>query len=700
MEGGPSSNSSSNDEPLDVKPLRCLAPMFPAPMGFTTFVPSNAPPSFVCVTPYRPFPPAFVPVVPSAAAVPPESQRPCEQTPFALDRNTHATEDSGFKSPVQVPLASFHTPQPIGVDGNGGGHTGSVHMSSPKRMADINTSIVYGSETEDSIEKAEKRKVQKRVKNSVETVLPAPADGDRESVEKVLMTYDALRRRFVQLDDVKEPVPGTSRRPDLKAGTIMMNRGLRVNTKRRIGAVPGVEIGDLFFFRFEMCLVGLHAPSMGGIDYMNVRFDQEYDPVALSIVSSGMYEDDDNDANVLIYSGQGGSSKVGKQIDDQKLERGNLALEKSSRRKNEIRVIRGMKDLLNPPNKIYVYDGLYKINESWIEKGKSGFSVFKYKLLRVPGQPDGTAIWKLTHQWKENPSSRSHVILPDISSGMENLPICLVNDVDEEKGPTHFSYVTGVKYLKPISSMKPSVGCICHNVCMPGDGDCSCSQRNGDYMPYGSNALLLHRRSLIYECGTSCPCSSNCRNRVSQRGIRFHFEVFKTRDRGWGLRSWDPIRAGSFICEYTGEVINKIRTQDGDDEDEYIFDAARTSETSFGPNNIYDLMGEDQPDTSNETSKPLQIIISAKNMGNISRFINHSCSPNVYWQPVLYDHDDECYPHIMFYAMKHIPPMTELTYDYGIHGNQSCKEEVSSSNGHHSRKKCLCGSEKCRGFFS
>ncbi|OEL35682.1 hypothetical protein BAE44_0003298 [Dichanthelium oligosanthes] len=80
-------------------------------------------------------------------------------------------------------------------------------------------------------------------------------------------------------------------------------------------------------------------------------------------------------------------------------------------------------------------------------------------------------------------------------------------------------------------------------------------------------------------------------------------------------------------------------------------------------------------------------------MGNISRFMNHSCAPNVFWQPVQFDHEDDRHPHIMFFALKHIPPMTELTYDYGDIG--------ADSSGVHSprAKNCLCGSLNCRGFF-
>ncbi|XP_078181195.1 uncharacterized protein LOC144574959 [Carex rostrata] len=40
-----------NTTVLDVKPIRSLAPMFPAPLGFHTSTPPNNP-SFMCVTPF------------------------------------------------------------------------------------------------------------------------------------------------------------------------------------------------------------------------------------------------------------------------------------------------------------------------------------------------------------------------------------------------------------------------------------------------------------------------------------------------------------------------------------------------------------------------------------------------------------------------------------------------------------------------
>ncbi|KAJ6704922.1 HISTONE-LYSINE N-METHYLTRANSFERASE H3 LYSINE-9 SPECIFIC SUVH1 [Salix purpurea] len=233
----------------------------------------------------------------------------------------------------------------------------------------------------------------------------------------------------------------------------------------------------MFLFRIEMCLLGLHAPSMAGIDYMSARNDLVEEPLAVSIVSSGYYEDNADDKDVLIYSGQGGAANKDKGATDQKLERGNLALERSLRRGNQVRVIRGMKDSLNQALKVYVYDGLYRIQDSWLEKAKSGCNIFKYKLVRIPGQPDAFGVWKSIEKWKEGLSSRAGLILPDLTSGAESTAVSLVNDVDEDKGPAYFTYVSTVKYSKSFKLTQPAYGCNCQNACQPGNLNCSCIRK-------------------------------------------------------------------------------------------------------------------------------------------------------------------------------------------------------------------------------
>ncbi|KAM1208809.1 hypothetical protein ACFX2I_014485 [Malus domestica] len=700
QESVPGFGSLDKSKVLDVRPLRRLVPLFPSASNNTSFsTPQGAAP-FVCVSPAGPFPPGVAPFFPFFIS--PESQRPLEQNLQTPSGNASFV----FNNPISnaVPINSFRTPPSAEANGD----TRTARRLARSRGQPQSQS---GNAEEDGFDGENTRKVgssrskfrsQKRTRGGQDINVALPdvdidaiidnvlttytntfqqTDGDRESLVYALTSYDLVRRRITQIEEMKERIPGAPRtgRPDLRAGTLFMNKGIRTNAKKRIGAVPGVEVGDIFFFRMELCLVGLHAPTMGGIDYMGVKNSTEEEPLALSIVSSGGYEDSVEDSNVLIYSGQGGNAsndfRRDKEMKDQKLERGNLALEKSLHRGNDVRVIRGLKDVSNPTGKVYVYDGLYKIHESWVDKGKSGCNVFKYKLVRLPGQPEAFTIWKSIEQWKEETTTtRVGLILPDLTSGAENLPVSLVNDVDGEKGPAHFTYISSLQYSKPVNLTEPSDGCLCIGGCLPGNSNCSCIKKNGDFLPYTANGLLVNQKSLLHECGPSCQCPPNCRNRVSQSGLKVRLEVFRTKDKGWGLRSLDPIRAGSLLCEYAGQVltISGVEEMGGDYEDDYIFDATRTCQ----PLGVL-------PGDSTETSKaPFPLIISANTAGNVARFMNHSCSPNVLWQPVLRENKNESDLHIAFYTVGHIPPMTELTYDYGM---------VPQEKAYHRKKVCLCG---------
>ncbi|KAL5546940.1 hypothetical protein UlMin_006627 [Ulmus minor] len=717
----PASGPFDKSRVLNVKPLRCLVPVFPsAPSGSSSTNPQGAAP-FVCASPSGPFPSGVTPFYPFFNS----SERGPEQPTQAPSGVPGQSPPFGFNNPISnaVPLNSFRTPPPpapkpnVVANGTAGSSKRTTRRSAqaqaqaqPQSSTGVedgysdnqNRSSQYLDIDAEGKSGKSKRKSLRRASGGqdmnvnstdaeiemlAERILSCyneeyrRAEGNRETIEYVITVYDLFRRRISQMEDVKEPVPGVTRRPDLKAATLMLNKGVRSNVKKRIGVVPGVEIGDIFFFRMELSLVGLHFPTMAGIDYLTVKSTSDEEPLAVSVISSGGYEDNADDPETLIYSGQGGINRRDGEMKDQKLERGNLALEKSLHRSSEVRVIRGIKDPFNNTGKIYVYDGIYKVQESWVEKAKgSGCNVFKYKLCRLPGQADAFKIWKSVEQWKGG-TSRIGVILPDLTSGAENIPVSLVNDVDGEKGPAHFTYIPNIKYVNPVNLTVPSTGCFCTGGCVPNNSNCSCVQKNGGSLQYTANGVLAGQTSLIHECGASCVCPPNCKNRVSQVGLKLRLEVFKTKDRGWGLRSWDPIRAGVFISEYAGEVIDhtKVDKLGGDIDDDYIFDATRI------PQPVGVLPG----DVIEDPKLPFPFAISAKYAGNVARFMNHSCSPNVLWQIVSRENKNESDLHVAFFAVRHIPPMTELTYDYGMVSPE--KEQW--------KKKCLCGSSKCRGYF-
>jgi putative restriction endonuclease len=108
-----------------------------------------------------------------------------------------------------------------------------------------------------------------------------------------------------------------------------------------------------------------------------------------SIVLSGGYEDDEDLGEEIVYTGHGGrDAESGRQVAHQRLTKGNLALAHSSIEGLPVRVIRG-ENLDSPyaPPSGYRYDGLYMVDDYWQEEGRSGFRVWRYRLIKLPSIP-------------------------------------------------------------------------------------------------------------------------------------------------------------------------------------------------------------------------------------------------------------------------------------------------------------------------
>eukprot|EP00249_Psilotum_nudum_P024559 c29219_g1_i1 orf=338-2611(+) len=516
----------------------------------------------------------------------------------------------------------------------------------------------------------------------------------RKAVKNTMMLYDAVRRNLLQLEELKRKEGGKGR-ADLNAGAAINAKGLSVNRNSKIvGSVPGVEIGDQFYFRTELNCIGMHGPIQSGIDYLTSKESEWDTPVAISIISSGGYDDID-DGEQLIYTGQGGKSAVAnKANEDQKLERGNLGMDGSMKHGVPVRVIRGIKDPTSHSGKIYTYDGLYKVQTSWTEKGKGGYEEFKFRLEREPGQPElGSALIKLGNQLKHKPSPRDGLLVDDISKGKENSAVCVVNTVDNEACPTTFEYSTKIQYPDGFDQLELASGCECKGSCGISER-CLCFSKNGNEFAYLSSGVLVKEKDVIYECGSQCKCPPTCRNRITQKGLKYRLEIFKTENRGWGVRSWDSIPAGSFICEYTGKAIDDMGMLENMDDNEYLLDVKRVSRNKILWGDVSDILENQTSDTSSEMLARPDLVLDASEIGNVARFINHCCSPNLFAQCVLYDHHDTQFPHIMLFALENISPFRELTLDYG-----PVESEEASTNSHMRSKDCLCGVLDCRGKF-
>ena len=138
------------------------------------------------------------------------------------------------------------------------------------------------------------------------------------------------------------------------------------------GNVEGVNVGDVFNSRQELREAGIHAPTMAGI-----WGAQEG---AYSIVLSGGYEDDIDELDYILYTGQGGQDVPGgKQVADQEFTKGNKGLQLSCQYQLPVRVSRGYQ-IQNGPVSGYRYDGLYYVTKYERIRGKRGFYICRFHL--------------------------------------------------------------------------------------------------------------------------------------------------------------------------------------------------------------------------------------------------------------------------------------------------------------------------------
>ncbi|RWS27365.1 histone-lysine N-methyltransferase SETDB1-like protein [Leptotrombidium deliense] len=91
----------------------------------------------------------------------------------------------------------------------------------------------------------------------------------------------------------------------------------------------------------------------------------------------------------------------------------------------------------------------------------------------------------------------------------------------------------------------------------------------------------------MFECNKRCKCNAKCANRVVQNGIKLRLQVFKTSNKGWGIRCLDDIPKGTFVCTYSGEIhseeaMDEIARKQGDEyvaELDYIQEIEKFIET-------------------------------------------------------------------------------------------------------------------------
>ncbi|KAM5569721.1 histone-lysine N-methyltransferase, H3 lysine-9 specific SUVH4-like [Rosa sericea] len=294
------------------------------------------------------------------------------------------------------------------------------------------------------------------------------------------------------------------------------------------------------------------------------------------------------------------------------------------------------------------------------------------------------------------------LVCNDLCNGKENICIPVTNEVDVPPvAPEKFAYLSSIEVAKNLVIPASAEGCNCKGKCT-NTRTCSCASLNGSDFPYVRKAgggRLFEPKAVVFECGPNCGCGPKCVNRTSQQGLKYRLEVYKTPDKGWAVRSWDFIPSGGYVCEYTG-VLTKTSELDNVSVNDYFFeiDCEHTMngigvrEKRLGevpiPNGLG--AGEDGGDKLLEESDP-DYCIDAGSSGNVARFINHSCEPNLFVQCVLSSHHDVKLARIVLFASDDIPPMQELTYDYGYE-----LDSVVGADGKVKELACHCGTADCR----
>ncbi|KAJ1917868.1 hypothetical protein H4219_002978 [Mycoemilia scoparia] len=303
----------------------------------------------------------------------------------------------------------------------------------------------------------------------------------------------------------------------------------------------------------------------------------------------------------------------------------------------------------------------------------------------------------------------------DIVACSKGPVINIVNTVDTAWPPADFKYIDESIWSDSVPRPSPEavVGCDCKACFGDGsrkDGDfgfshgCSCAEQADCLIPYDHNGrVIVPFGTPIYECNHLCACGSKCPTRVVQKGRTVKLNIFRTKNKGWGVRAEEYIRKGKFICEYVGEIITSKEAEERAKKDQV-----------FGTTYLFDL----DHDVTDEDV--VDFTIDSRYYGNISHFFNHSCSPNVHIRAVFIEHWDKRLHRLAFFATKDIRKGEEITFDYNpdytgdlvlnddnlqplsqeSDNSTSAPHGLSKVSRHHAdlkQFKCHCESPKCRG---
>uniref|UniRef100_A0A1I7ZKT8 SET domain-containing protein n=1 Tax=Steinernema glaseri TaxID=37863 RepID=A0A1I7ZKT8_9BILA len=321
----------------------------------------------------------------------------------------------------------------------------------------------------------------------------------------------------------------------------------------------------------------------------------------------------------------------------------------------------------------------------------------------------------------------------DFCQHQENIQIPVVNSTHpDEPIPKHIysrqSVPGKLKETDPARAHMPTQtsafcsGCSCEDDCSDADR-CECQRLTRENVERLSETLqpeqvgYYHRLggdwnvSGVYECNQNCRCHRSretkrkCYNTVVQQDIKFPLMLFRTPECGWGVRTRVDIPQGAFVANYAGEIFTDEQA-DILKRDAYYADLnmiANLEEQKLvqGIDNIEEAPA---PKRGRGRGDPKEhhvrfnleeyfgegedlFIVDAFVRGNIGKFFNHSCKPNMWVQHIIVDTHDVRLPWIAFFATRLIKAGEELTWNYGYEVGKVANRFLF----------CKCGERECKG---
>ncbi|KAL8694095.1 MAG: hypothetical protein Q9218_001210 [Villophora microphyllina] len=175
----------------------------------------------------------------------------------------------------------------------------------------------------------------------------------------------------------------------------------------------------------------------------------------------------------------------------------------------------------------------------------------------------------------------------------------------------------------------------------------------------GEDSDCINRATKM-ECTGNQQCGAACQNRRFQQQQYARVTVFKTEQKGYGLRADTDLQENDFIFEYIGEVIGEAqfrrRMQQYDEEKIKHFYFMSLNKGEF---------------------------VDATKKGNLGRFCNHSCNPNCYVDKWVVG--DKL--RMGIFAERAIRRGEELVFNYNV-DRYGANPQV-----------CYCGEPNCTGIL-